>query len=149
MMRVEGRAEFPHRHVALCRSCTSTTLSLFDWLKLEDISISLFFVTVSRRNKKRHRLGQRQPRYMKFFQVCPGNDCYCKRCFHWGLLKDLLEQLVPADCMLPISILSRPQLAFRKDGCFSWNSCQGQMPGTMRRAPYCSWACCFCFGCPC
>ncbi len=72
-MRVEGRAEFPHRHVALCRSCTSTTLSLFDWLKLEDISISLFFVTVSRRNKKRHRLGQRQPRYMKFFQVCPGS----------------------------------------------------------------------------
>ena len=39
------------------RSCTSTTLSLFDWLKLEDISISLFFVTVSRRNKKRHRAG--------------------------------------------------------------------------------------------
>ena len=53
----------------VCRSCTSTTLSLFDWLKLEDINISLFFVTVSRRNKKRHRLGQRQPRYMKFFQV--------------------------------------------------------------------------------
>ena len=53
----------------LRRSCTSTTLSLFDWLKLEDISISLFFVTVARRNKKRHRLGQRQPRYMKFFQV--------------------------------------------------------------------------------
>jgi hypothetical protein len=51
------------------RSCTSTTLSLFDWLKLEDISISLFFVTVSRRNKMRHRLGERQPRYMKFFQV--------------------------------------------------------------------------------
>ena len=51
------------------RSCTSTTLSLFDWLKLEDISISLFFVTVSRRNKRRHRLGERQPRYMKFFQV--------------------------------------------------------------------------------
>ncbi len=63
-----------HRSV-VCRSCTSTTLSLFDWLKLEDISISLFFVTVSRRNKKRHRLGQRQPRYMKFFQVCSGNHC--------------------------------------------------------------------------
>ena len=63
------------------RSCTSTTLSLFDWLKLEDISISLFFVTVSRRNKKRHRLGQRQPRYMKFFQVG------CTSCSAPSLLK--------------------------------------------------------------
>ena len=50
-------------------SCTATTLTLFDWLKLEDISISLFFVTVSRQNRQRHRLGERQPRYIKFFQV--------------------------------------------------------------------------------
>ncbi|CAL8464921.1 g4456 [Coccomyxa elongata] len=49
-------------------SCTATTLTLFDWLKLEDISISLFFVTVSRQNRQRHRLGERQPRYIKFFQ---------------------------------------------------------------------------------
>lgn len=51
-------------------SCTATSLTLFDWLKLEDISISLFFVTVSRQNRQRHRLGERQPRYIKFFQVC-------------------------------------------------------------------------------
>ena len=56
-------------------SCTATSLTLFDWLKLEDISISLFFVTVSRQNRQRHRLGERQPRYTKFFQVCTKNIC--------------------------------------------------------------------------
>jgi hypothetical protein len=60
-------------------SCTATTLQLFDWLKLEDISISLFFVTVSRQNRQRgHRLGERQPRYIKFFQVSvtPAKQCH-------------------------------------------------------------------------
>ncbi len=82
-------------------SCTATTLTLFDWLKLEDISISLFFVTVSRQNRQRHQLGERQPRYIKFFQVrldltfqayarfrsCPPNNsfymcckCHCQWC---------------------------------------------------------------------
>lgn len=50
-------------------SCTATTLTLFDWLKLEDINTSLFLVTVNRKLRERRRLGQRQPRYLKFFQV--------------------------------------------------------------------------------
>ncbi len=51
-------------------SCTATTLSLFDWLKLEDIHTSLFMVTVSRKMRESRSLGDRQPRYAKFFQVC-------------------------------------------------------------------------------
>ena len=50
-------------------SCTATCLTLFDWLKLEDINTSLFFVTCNRRSRRRHRLGERQPRWLKFFQV--------------------------------------------------------------------------------
>ena len=55
-------------------SCTATTLSLFDWLKLEDIHTSLFMATVSRQMRETRSLGERQPRYAKFFQVhngCP------------------------------------------------------------------------------
>lgn len=50
-------------------SCTPTTLKLFDWLKLEDISTSLYFVTCDRYGREGRQLGQRQPRYMKFCQV--------------------------------------------------------------------------------
>jgi hypothetical protein len=50
-------------------SCTATCLTLFDWLKLEDIHTSLFFVTCSRRARRRHALGERQPRWLKFFQA--------------------------------------------------------------------------------
>jgi hypothetical protein len=50
-------------------SCTATTLSLFDWFKLEDINTSLYFVAVTRDGRERRRLGERQPRYLKFLQV--------------------------------------------------------------------------------
>ncbi len=50
-------------------SCTPTTLKLFDWLKLEDISTSLYFVTCDRYGREGRQLGDRQPRYMKFCQV--------------------------------------------------------------------------------
>ena len=50
-------------------SCTPTTLKLFDWLKLEDISTSLYFVTCDRKAREGRQLGDRQPRYMKFCQV--------------------------------------------------------------------------------
>ncbi|KAA6417866.1 MAG: hypothetical protein FRX49_12164, partial [Trebouxia sp. A1-2] len=49
-------------------SCTPTTLKLFDWLKLEDISTSLYFVTCDRYGREGRQLGDRQPRYMKFCQ---------------------------------------------------------------------------------
>lgn len=52
-------------------SCTPTTLKLFDWLKLEDISTSLYFVTCDRYSREGRQLGQRQPRYMKFCQARP------------------------------------------------------------------------------
>ena len=51
-------------------SCTATTLSLFDWFKLEDINASLFYVAVTRDGRERRALGERQPRYLKFLQVC-------------------------------------------------------------------------------
>lgn len=54
-------------------SCTPTTLKLFDWLKLEDISTSLYFVTCDRYGREGRQLGDRQPRYMKFCQV--GTTC--------------------------------------------------------------------------
>lgn len=50
-------------------SCTPTTLKLFDWLKLEDITTSLYFVTCDRKAREGRQLGDRQPRYMKFCQV--------------------------------------------------------------------------------
>ena len=50
-------------------SCTATTLSLFDWFKLEDISASLFYVAVTRDGRERRALGERQPRYLKFLQA--------------------------------------------------------------------------------
>lgn len=50
-------------------SCTATTLTLFDWLKLEDIHTSLFMITVSRKMRETRSLGDRQPRYLKFFQA--------------------------------------------------------------------------------
>lgn len=49
-------------------SCTPTTLTLFDWLKLEDINVSLFLVTVDRQNRDSRRRGERIPRYQKFLQ---------------------------------------------------------------------------------
>ena len=58
-------------------SCTATTLTLFDWLKLEDIHTSLFIVTVNRKMRERRSLGERQPRYAKFFQV----PCQCLRTY--------------------------------------------------------------------
>ena len=57
-------------------SCTPTTLKLFDWLKLEDISTSLYFVTCDRYGREGRQLGDRQPRYMKFCQV--GTNCCTK-----------------------------------------------------------------------
>lgn len=49
-------------------SCTPTTLSFQDWLKLEDINMSLFFVAVTRASRASKPYGARQPRYLKFFQ---------------------------------------------------------------------------------
>ena len=50
-------------------ACTATSLQLYDWLKLEDIHTSLFLVACNRAGRRRHKLGERQPRYLKFFQV--------------------------------------------------------------------------------
>lgn len=55
-------------HVSL-PSAHRTSLSFMDWLKLEDINMSLYFVTVLRRSRAAKPPGQRQPRYSKFFQV--------------------------------------------------------------------------------
>lgn len=49
-------------------ACTPTTLTLYDWLKLEDINVSLYFAAVMRHARAGRPLGVRQPRYLKFFQ---------------------------------------------------------------------------------
>ena len=49
-------------------ACTATTLTLYDWLKLEDINQSLYFAAVMRAARAGRRPGTRQPRYLKFFQ---------------------------------------------------------------------------------
>lgn len=50
------------------RACTATSLRLYDWFTLEDLSISLFFVAVDYKNRGWHTLGSRQPLYIKFVQ---------------------------------------------------------------------------------
>lgn len=49
-------------------SCTATTLTLYDWLKLEDINNSLYFAAVMQKTNSWKPIGVRQPRYLKFFQ---------------------------------------------------------------------------------
>lgn len=49
-------------------ACTPTTLTLYDWLKLEDVNIGLYFAAVMRKAKSGRPLGAPQPRYLKFFQ---------------------------------------------------------------------------------
>ncbi len=48
-------------------ACTATTLTLYDWLKLEDINMSLYFAAVMRASRAQKPHGMRQPRYLKFF----------------------------------------------------------------------------------
>ncbi|KAJ7973395.1 Piezo-type mechanosensitive ion channel like [Quillaja saponaria] len=48
-------------------SCTTTSLTMYDWLKLEDIHGSLFLVKCDADlNRARHQQGQKQTRMMKF-----------------------------------------------------------------------------------
>ncbi|XP_072996398.1 piezo-type mechanosensitive ion channel homolog isoform X2 [Typha latifolia] len=48
-------------------SCTSTSLTMYDWLKLEDINASLFLVKCDAvLNRANHHLGQRQTKLTKF-----------------------------------------------------------------------------------
>ncbi|WOH04528.1 hypothetical protein DCAR_0623937 [Daucus carota subsp. sativus] len=48
-------------------SCTSTSLTMYDWLKLEDIYSSLFLVKCDvDLNRATHRHGQKQPKMTKF-----------------------------------------------------------------------------------
>lgn len=49
-------------------SSTATTLRLFDWIKLQDIGMSLYFVTYNRLGRANRSLGQRIPRYQKITQ---------------------------------------------------------------------------------
>ena len=50
-------------------SCTATTVSLFDWFKLEDIRTSLYWVLDRGFGREQRCLGGCQPRYLKFLQV--------------------------------------------------------------------------------
>ncbi|XP_057960873.1 piezo-type mechanosensitive ion channel homolog [Malania oleifera] len=48
-------------------SCTTTSLTMYDWLKLEDIHASLFLVKCDvNLNRARHQQGQKQTRMTKF-----------------------------------------------------------------------------------
>jgi hypothetical protein len=50
-------------------TCTATSLSWYNWLKLEDVRTSLFLNECNIRARARRRLGERVPRYVKFLQV--------------------------------------------------------------------------------
>jgi hypothetical protein len=52
----------------MCRTCTTTTLTLYDWFKLEDINMSLYFAAVMQYSNSFKPLGQKQPSYLKVFQ---------------------------------------------------------------------------------
>ncbi|ONK78536.1 uncharacterized protein A4U43_C02F19860 [Asparagus officinalis] len=48
-------------------SCTATSLTMYDWLKLEDINASLFLVKCDADlNRAGHKQGQKQPKMTKF-----------------------------------------------------------------------------------
>ncbi|KAG0610440.1 hypothetical protein M758_7G065700 [Ceratodon purpureus] len=56
-------------------SCTTTALTMYDWLKLEDIYGSLFLVQCDvKLVRARHRLGQKQGMWIKF---CSGILLFC------------------------------------------------------------------------
>ncbi|CAM6103082.1 unnamed protein product [Calypogeia fissa] len=49
-------------------SCATTALTMYDWLKLEDIYASLFLVQCDIKIvREKHRLGQKQPVFKKFY----------------------------------------------------------------------------------
>ena len=49
-------------------SCTTTALTLYDWLKLEDINMSLYFAAVMQYANSFKPIGQKQPSHLKIFQ---------------------------------------------------------------------------------
>ena len=55
-------------------TCTATSLDWYEWMKLEDVRMSLFVAGVRRRMREGRRLGQRVPRYVKVLQVRRGDD---------------------------------------------------------------------------
>lgn len=56
-------------------TCTATSLDWYEWMKLEDVRMSLFVAGVRRRMREGRRLGQRVPRYVKVLQVrCGGRS---------------------------------------------------------------------------
>lgn len=48
-------------------TCTETSLKLIDWMKLEDIRMTLFSVKAGLLSRRNRCVGDRQPLYMKFF----------------------------------------------------------------------------------
>ncbi|KAJ7571313.1 hypothetical protein O6H91_01G159100 [Diphasiastrum complanatum] len=53
-------------------SCTTTSLTMYDWLKLEDIYASLFLVQCDiKLSREKHHIGQKQGIWIKFFSgIC-------------------------------------------------------------------------------
>lgn len=50
-------------------TCTATTLTWYNWLKLEDIRASLFIEQCKIHYRASRAIGDRVPRYIKFLQV--------------------------------------------------------------------------------
>lgn len=48
-------------------TCTETSLKLIDWMKLEDIRMTLFSVKAGLLSRRNRCVGDKQPLYMKFF----------------------------------------------------------------------------------
>jgi hypothetical protein len=71
----KGSAASIHIHTTVCADTPPPCFvcpilppkrRLYEFFKLEDINVSLYFAAVMRRNKAWRRPGQRQPRYVKF-----------------------------------------------------------------------------------
>lgn len=79
----------------------------YDWLKLEDINTSLFFAACDARARAAQRPGERQPRYLKFFQVDARALAWCWCWSGWGATQWSGGGLVGPPVVLVLAALLR------------------------------------------
>ncbi|KAJ9547657.1 hypothetical protein OSB04_020200 [Centaurea solstitialis] len=84
-------------------SCTTTSLTMYDWLKLEDINASLYLVKCdSVLNRANHKQGEKQTRVTKF---CNGICLFfILMCVIWAPMLVRFFQIPPSPLSLSLSI---------------------------------------------
>ncbi|KAF9681632.1 hypothetical protein SADUNF_Sadunf05G0022000 [Salix dunnii] len=67
LQAIQIRFGVPHESTLYRQFLTTTSLTMYDWLKLEDIHASLFLVKCDAvLNREKHRQGEKQPKRTKF-----------------------------------------------------------------------------------